>query len=347
MAELVSIVVPVYNAEQFLEKCIFSLIGQTYSTLEIILVDDGSADKSYDVCREFAAVDPRISVFHHTNSGPSATRNVGITNAHGQYLMFVDADDWLESTAVADMVFAIKKEKADLVIGGYERFVDVNDQNNSMHLLTQEPLRILDGATGIAELFMQPRTSLAGVSVWAKLYRANLIRTYQIKFCENVSYEEDCRFNLQYYRHIKRTAVIGSCIYHYRQTEMSLSNVYCPENFAFLLGGYYERRRFFEEIGLEAQLPKLESIMLIVMLSVCKKIALSSMRNDEKYSAYSAIIKEDEIQRIVHAARAPEGKLVNAVVCAVKRRWTTVVAFLMYLWRWSQIFKIRKKRKIK
>lgn len=345
MAELVSIVVPVYNAECFLEKCISSLITQTYSTLEIILVDDGSVDNSFGICCEFAAVDPRIAVFHHANSGPSVTRNVGIANAHGQYLMFVDADDWLESTAVADLVFTLKKENADLIVGGYERFSDANDQNSSMHQVTQEPMMILDGPKGIAELFMYPQTSLAGVSVWAKLYRVNLIRTYQIKFYENISYEEDCCFNLQYYRHIKRTAIIGRCVYHYRQTKMSLSKVYRPETFAFLLGGYYERRRFFEEIGLENQLPKLESIMLIVMLSVCKKIALSCMGNAEKYSAYSAVIKEDEIQRIVHVTRVPEGMLMNAVVYAVKLRWTIAVAFLMYLWRWSQIFKMRKKRK--
>lgn len=335
MSETVSVIVPVFNAERYLEMCVDSLRGQSYRALEIILVDDGSTDDSLEVCRRLAQMDQRIRVLHHANQGPSVTRNAGISVANGKYLMFVDADDWLEMDAIEAMVSAMEQTRADLVLGGYARFNDGSTRDCSLHFITQEPLQTLEGPEGIALLFTQARTSLAGVSVWAKLYRTELVRAHHVSFPETISYEEDCYFNLQYYRHIAQAAVIGRCVYHYRQTPLSLSKKYRPQSFAFLLNGYRERCRFFQEIGLSDRLAELDQIMLIVLLSTCKKISLSDLSVMEKRAAYDAVIDAAEIQQIVRNVQVSEGKLMKTVVWAVRLHCTEAVMLLMALWRWK------------
>ena len=97
MKELISIIVPVYNAEKTLTRCVEALLGQTYSNIEILLIDDGSKDRSLDICREFARKDPRLKVIYKKNGGVSSARNAGLDTATGTYVMFCDSDDWVES----------------------------------------------------------------------------------------------------------------------------------------------------------------------------------------------------------------------------------------------------------
>lgn len=108
MEELVSVIIPVYNVEPYLRRCIDSVINQTYTTLEIILVDDGSLDKSGAICEDYANADSRIKVIHKLNGGLSDARNAGIDIASGTYLMFVDSDDWIRKDCVALLVAAIQ-----------------------------------------------------------------------------------------------------------------------------------------------------------------------------------------------------------------------------------------------
>lgn len=108
MSDLVSIIVPIYGVEEYLSKCIDSIINQTYKNLEIILVDDGSPDKCPDICDAFEKKDERIKVIHKKNGGLSDARNAGIDTAHGDYIVFVDSDDWIENTMVEHLLFACK-----------------------------------------------------------------------------------------------------------------------------------------------------------------------------------------------------------------------------------------------
>lgn len=118
MNDLVSIIIPIYNVEQYLNECIDSVIKQTYSNIEIILVDDGSPDKCPQICDEWVRRDSRISVIHKENGGLSDARNVGIDVIHGSYILFVDSDDWIEYDMVEKMLDVIKKEKADICACG-------------------------------------------------------------------------------------------------------------------------------------------------------------------------------------------------------------------------------------
>lgn len=118
MSGLVSVIVPVYNVEQYIEKCLDSICGQDYANLQIILVDDGSADASGAICDRYARKDGRIQVIHQKNGGLSAARNAGMDRAEGDYLVFVDSDDWIERDMVSYMLHRIEKEEAQMAICG-------------------------------------------------------------------------------------------------------------------------------------------------------------------------------------------------------------------------------------
>ena len=120
MAE-VSIIVPVYQVEKYIRQCVDSILAQTFTDFELILVDDGSKDQSGKICDEYARMDTRVKVIHQKNSGVAAARNHGIACANGSYLCFVDADDWIENTMIMQCLSQIKENDADMAVCGFER----------------------------------------------------------------------------------------------------------------------------------------------------------------------------------------------------------------------------------
>ena len=118
---LISIIIPVYNCEQYIDKCTKSILSQSYRNFEIILVDDGSTDETGKICERYASGDKRIKVIHKTNSGPAAARNRGIEKAKGEFIFFIDADDYLEENAFGLLIGGYKKYKADIVIGNFKK----------------------------------------------------------------------------------------------------------------------------------------------------------------------------------------------------------------------------------
>ena len=124
MESLISVIVPVYNVENYLDKCIESIVNQTYKNLEIILVDDGSLDSSSKICDEWAVKDNRIKVIHKTNGGVSSARNEGLKNANGDFIAFVDSDDWLELNMYEKLISKQKETNTDIVFSGYNMIID-------------------------------------------------------------------------------------------------------------------------------------------------------------------------------------------------------------------------------
>ena len=121
MMNKVSIIIPVYNTKKYLEQCVFSIVEQTYQNIEILLVDDGSTDGTSDLCDEIAKKDSRVRVIHKTNGGAATARNLGIDEATGEYVMFVDSDDWLDTDAVENLVEHADKNNTDVIRFSYVR----------------------------------------------------------------------------------------------------------------------------------------------------------------------------------------------------------------------------------
>lgn len=203
----VSIIVPVYNTEQFLRKCIDSILSQTYTDWELILVNDGSKDNSGKICDEYKKTDKRIKVVHKPNGGVSSARNLGLSMAHGEYVCFIDADDWVEPAYLED--FQLDKIKADFYVSGAS--YDVYDKVYSQLIYTETFCR---NAETIKEQFIRQHLDDNGYP-WGKVYKLNLIRENELNFNASLSMNEDHIFVFQYYYLIDTLFIASSCKYHY------------------------------------------------------------------------------------------------------------------------------------
>ncbi len=168
MNEKVSVIVPIYRVEQYLDACIVSIQNQTHRNLEIILVDDGSPDASGDICERYAKKDSRIIVLHKENGGLSDARNAGLRIATGDYLYFVDSDDRLTETSVEEMLKLAEDHQAQMVIGGFERF---DDDTGDVFFSTEAEglyVRVMDQAGVVKDFYRD------GCQAWAVLYRREI-----------------------------------------------------------------------------------------------------------------------------------------------------------------------------
>lgn len=169
MEDLISVIVPIYNVENYLGKCIDSIINQTYRNLEIILVDDGSPDNCGEICDQYASQDIRIRVIHKTNGGLSDARNAGMRIMNGEFLMFVDSDDWLQDNCVEILYEIQKKYKADLVIGGVQKIEDITG-NILWATKNLSPLEYeyKSNEEAMKDMFIN------GCASWARLYKKSI-----------------------------------------------------------------------------------------------------------------------------------------------------------------------------
>ena len=213
----VSVIVPVYNAENALSRCVSSILDQEYKDLELILLDDGSTDQSPAICDDFAKQDDRVIVIHKPNSGVSDTRNQGIHQAKGTYIQFLDADDWIPKDSTKMLVRTAQERNADLVVGEFYRVVGENLSRKG----SIETDRVLTTKEYAEFMKLSPADYYYGV-IWNKLYKKSILDEYAIQMDPSVSFCEDFIFNLEYLLHCKRIAPLLVPVYYYVKTEGSL-----------------------------------------------------------------------------------------------------------------------------
>jgi glycosyltransferase involved in cell wall biosynthesis len=211
---IVSIIVPVYNVQDYLRECIESILAQVYDNWELILVDDGSKDDSLTICREYLAQDSRIKVYTQLNAGPSSARNLGISKASGKYICFIDSDDTVTPTYLSDML----EYDDDLVICGViHAWPNGNTCCTCINLSCkaenyEELVAYVDG-----EYFIHGPV--------AKLYITDIIKSNNISYPHYLDYGEDLIFNLTYLRYVRSIALSKSCNYKYfHRSSASLTN---------------------------------------------------------------------------------------------------------------------------
>lgn len=169
---LVSIIIPVYNVEKYLKRCVDSVLSQTYKTLEIILVDDGSTDNCGKICDAYLSCDTRIYVIHKKNGGLSDARNYGIKAAHGDYVFFLDSDDWIRNDCIQVLIKHAIEKKADVVISKY---ITVSDESKPHTKKNHVSVVTLDKITALSCLLYQKNFS---TSAWGKLYKISIIEKF-------------------------------------------------------------------------------------------------------------------------------------------------------------------------
>lgn len=210
MEPLISVIVPVYNVESYLDKCIESIISQKYQNIEVLLIDDGSFDSSSIICDKWAKNDKRIKVTHKKNAGISSARNTGIRQANGIYLAFVDGDDKLNSNIYTTMVDCATKHNTDLVMCGYETF-----PNGNIFI----PNVIKNKVINSNDFISSSKTIHSDNDLcysWRFLIKKEIIDNNRIFFDENIKIGEDFLFNLEIIMNSKSLYVLPEALYNYR-----------------------------------------------------------------------------------------------------------------------------------
>lgn len=244
---LISVIIPVYNVEQYIEKCIKSVIAQTNSEWELILVDDGSKDTSGTICDRYARQDARIKVIHKENGGVSSARNAGLKIAKGDYVCFIDSDDWIDSTYLED--FKVKEYDADLYISGalydvYGKVFSYKKYESCYNAAVKD----------ISNEFIRQKLIENGYP-WGKLFRTDIIRQYGMEFNQELTINEDHLFVLQFYANINSLFITSTAGYHYTVFDNSgrkLSNkrntytelLTASHQFSGILNVLYDKWRF-------------------------------------------------------------------------------------------------------
>ena len=214
MAE-VSIIVPVYQVEKYIRQCVDSILVQTFTDFELILVDDGSTDKSGEICDEYAKADGRVKVIHQTNGGLSSARNSGMDHAKGKYFMFIDSDDFIAPNMVECLYKSINEQCADIAVCNFMFYYE-DEEEKSFH--TNIGFEILSGA----DIFFN-RKNERNYGVWTiacnKLYKSETFST--VRFRPGKYHEDEFWANDIYQMNIKIVA-ISDCLYYYRQRDNSI-----------------------------------------------------------------------------------------------------------------------------
>lgn len=231
---LISVIVPVYNGILYLRECVDSILNQSFTDFELILVDDGSSDGSDSICDEYAERDNRIVVIHQENKGVSFSRNLGVTLARADWILFIDCDDWIDEdyiSAFADQL--VYTNECTLLLQSYNEVYSNSDKNHQVinykyHVSETIPLESIVENAMLRE-FGAP---------YCKLFNKEIINKFSIHFDETLSYGEDTLFYLDYIKRIKCFYVIDCCYYSYRSFQSNtLSSK--PHDYENLITYYY------------------------------------------------------------------------------------------------------------
>lgn len=251
----VSVIIPVYNVEKYLPKCLDSVINQTYADLEIICVNDGSPDNSSAILEEYAKKDNRIKIINQENTGLSGARNTGIKASTGDYIVFLDSDDWMDTEAIEAAVTVAQNSGSDTVLWGYVReFAEKSVEKKIFDgdrifdsAETRDLHRRLAGLKG--EELRNPENTDALVTAWGKLYTASVIKENKLQFVDTkIIGTEDLLFNMNYFGFAKKCSFIDKPYNHYRKdNETSLTRSYKAKLFSQWSELYSRIRKYLDE----------------------------------------------------------------------------------------------------
>lgn len=219
---MITVIVPIYNVEAFLPRCIESILAQTYGDFELILVDDGSPDNCGAICDAYAQIDNRIRVIHQKNCGLSAARNAGLDAAQGEYIAFCDSDDYLAQDYLESLYSGMIASGADIVSADYTKW---DPQGNPVwkNTFPQRDLTLDSEQVMLEHLINDIALCRIGCEVWTRLFKKDIIQRYHIRFCETCeSFAEDLGFTLVYTLHCRKIATVPSKGYYYLLRENSI-----------------------------------------------------------------------------------------------------------------------------
>lgn len=272
---MISIIVPMYNGVPYITRCINSILGQTYQEIEIIIVNDGSSDSSGDIIRKLAEKHHKIQVINQLNQGVSVARNNGLALAKGEYITFIDADDWIQPSMLQVMIEAIEKTKAKMAICDYLTCDNYKNSVISIHFPEKIMETVLDRESYITDSLLNSDTRC-----WGKLYRRELIG--ELRFRDNITIGEDLLFLIDILPNLSKIVTIDKKAYCYYNNEQGamltefkssyMDQIYC---WKFAKQGLLENNQIEHKDKMKIEIAtKVDSIILISIMLVVGKFAL-------------------------------------------------------------------------
>lgn len=241
----ISVVVPVYNVEKYLAECVDSILNQTYKDIELILVDDGSTDGSPRICDNYAEDDKRVKVIHKSNGGLSSARNAGIKNISGDYVLFIDSDDfWSDNNSLNEIAEILSRKKYDVVCFGYKEYYEKTG-------IYREPINVegisLEGLDFNDSLKVLLKNGIYISSAWNKVIKSTLITENQIYFAENTT-SEDIDWSARILLKAASLGIYNNSFYIYRQRENSITHTIKYDNLEMLANNIIRCVKLGEEL---------------------------------------------------------------------------------------------------
>jgi len=291
---MISVIIPVYNVERYLDECIQSVVNQTYSDWECILVDDGSSDGSGDICDEWTRRCERIRVIHQKNGGVSKARNRGIEEARGEYIVFVDSDD---SIGVDHLWRIANAEDADLVVSGIRQICEDGQTDETKPNANKNFVLNKDSLIDFVDL--NDKFLLYGPV--AKLYKTSILNEHAIRFPAGCNYGEDLQFNLQYLEHVKTIAQVDDVSYFYRRGTETLSTKVRPNQFFQDYEQWQMLRAFYEKRDLWSQPSK--ELLYRRLWGIVYDGIFSTETSNKKILSIPEITELKDYQHVFHCSK--------------------------------------------
>ena len=306
-----SVIIPVYNVENYLSRCIDSLLAQNYVDLEILLIDNGSKDQSGQICEDYATQFSNITAYHIPNKGVGSARNFGLSKAKGDFICFVDADDYLVGNLFSDVESQLDSQ-LDLLVFSYYNSIEKNlsEIDRSAKILPTEGKK--DKSDFIA-LFQELWLTDMMYTVWNKIYRKEFLEEHQIVF-ESYELGEDVRFNLNVYQHVNAVLLVKSCYY-----------VYISGRIDSAMGQYNPNRMNYqlEELGKVDQLmiswnshdeQFIDQIKARILMSNIQNISEQKMSLSKKRHYVEVLCRNQEMIALLKKATSPLHPLVRRLL---------------------------------
>lgn len=246
MKSIISVIIPIYNVEKWLPSCINSILNQSFKNIELILVNDGSKDRSREICEEYAKKDNRIKVINQNNCGVSSARNTGIKVATGKYVTFIDPDDTISQEYFETMYSIAELNKCDAVVSGY-----INIPSNKISITNFKLYTIMHGQDFVlSSSNIHSNNDLC--FVWRYIYKLNIIKEKNITFNENIYTGSDVVFNLEYLLECNRVYAIEDQLYYYTENrdDSIMRTPYKPRLESSLILQYKIRKKLSQKFGL-------------------------------------------------------------------------------------------------
>ncbi|WP_338506938.1 glycosyltransferase family 2 protein [Turicibacter sp. KK003] len=329
----VSVVMPVYNAEKYLRRAIDSILNQTLKEIELILVNDGSKDKSIDICREYEARDSRIKVIDKKNEGACIARNTGISIAQGEYLQLVDADDYCELTMLEEQYYRAKETGAEVVMCGLK--YDISLKNGEIsYEESHYKNAILKGRQEIKEIMVDILNNTLFNYTHNKLYQLKFLRQKELKFIEWLPIDQDTNFNIDVFRNLSCLTLSTDSYYHYIKTfEDTIVNRYHPKKIDVRAYRYERLMELFKEFNIytEENQKWLASMYIHQVIDAFEMYFHQKcpLTRREKIQNIKDVINREDIIEALERVEKGKTKFTDIVLKNMKKKNSSLIYYLI------------------